>query len=120
MDRQLLEQHKTYANNIVGLWHEAYLPTQMLLFSFLDDLEGEADVVVFEANPWKATYSIVSRQEEFWFLIIWEKGENPTLLYSIEILENSLMILNDGNNDRKIFIRKQELNFAVSLLKTLG
>ena len=114
------KQHKAYANNIVGLWHMTSFPGEMLLFSFLDDLEGEADVMIFDEHPKRNHYSIVSRMENFWFLIIWERGDKETVFYLIEILESSLMILIDKNNDKKVFTRKHEIEFANKVLKNLG
>ncbi|TKK66665.1 hypothetical protein FC093_16650 [Ilyomonas limi] len=115
-DKPVSDQHKEYANKIVGTWYNR-IPDEILTFSFLDNLTEEADLLTrLNGKSTKATYNLTITFDDQWYLQIWSTEGKKNGVYRIEILTDSIMMVSSKENKIATYQRKVDYAFANQLL----
>ena len=109
-------QYKEYANKIVGTWYNR-IPDEILVFSFLEDLTGEAKLLTLTSGiSTKASYNLIIAGNNDWYLQIWSTDGKGNGVYRIEILTASMLTVSNKENKIATYHRKVDLAFANQLL----
>jgi len=118
-DKPVNIQYKEYANKIVGTWYNR-IPDEILIFSFLDDLTEQAQLLTNQNGVIsKATYNLTLTFDDQWYLQIWSKEGKKNGVYRVEILTASMLTISNMENEIATYQRKVDYAFANKLLDGL-
>ena len=112
--------YKEYANNIVGTWYNR-IPDEILVFSFLNDLSSEAELLTtLYGESTKSTYNLILTFNNNWYLQIWSIEGKKNGIYRIEILTADILTVSNNENKIATYHRKVDYAFANALLDDIG
>lgn len=119
-DKSVSILHKEYANNIVGTWYNR-IPDEILTFSFLDNLENEAELkTIMHGESTRATYNLIITLDNEWYLQIWSTEGKKNGVYHVEILTASVLTVSSNENKIATYHRKVDYSFANQILDLIA